>query len=333
MIYPLSYLPQSRPTRIPEITGKLLFFHHLTVVLKEPHPFDLTASKGRARIVERRDNPQGKLRLPPSAGDADAYWIKKTYATAHGVRTEVTLGYETGLFSQRSARLVTGVCVRRRGQENKEQFTTWVDQYARDWGLGRGELRVSTDREFWTGEILRQGEAQGWRLWIPEKTSPPTKGQLDQRYFTYLAAEDVYVCHEGVELGRTSYEAKKKRTNYQAPAAACAACRTAKLCKGGKAPRKISRSDFVAEFARGRQRQATAEFQAVRRTHRAVAEGNFAQSNGQHGLDRARYVGQPQMLLQAYLTAIVMNLRKACRWAAVRRAPAPASVGGAPPGG
>jgi hypothetical protein len=274
--------------------------------------FDLTPAQGRARIVPKRDNPQPTIPAPLSAGDPDCYWIKKKRP---GGQTEVRLGYEVGLFSDWHGGLITGVVVRRQGEQNKLKFSDWVDDYQRAWQLGPGELTVSTDREFFTGEILRHGEQQQQRLLIPSVTIRPRQGKLDHHYFTYFPDEDLWVCHEGAELKRVSYDAKKKGTRYQAPARACDGCPTATVCKSGKGPRRLFRSDFAPEVERARQRQPTPEFQQARRAQWVMGEGSFAHGNCLHGLDRARYYGSHQMLVQSYLTAWAMNLKKACRWA------------------
>ena len=226
---------------------------------------DLTTTKGRARIVEARDNPGRKRRLPSSAGDAQAYWIKKTYPTADGVRTEVTLGDEVGLWTARVGGLVGGVWVRRSGEENQRQFNDWARQYQRDGSAVAPRLSISADREFWTGSILRHAETQGWTLWVPSKENKPPGGKLDPRYFPYVREADLWVCPEGVEWRRTGHDAQRQRTIYRAPPAAGAACPTAARCKGGRGPRKVTRSDFAEAFARGRQRQGTPEYRPVRR--------------------------------------------------------------------
>jgi len=279
--------------------------------------FDLTSAKGRARLLDRRDNPERKIIHPTSAGDPDCYWITKKRP---GGRAEVTLGYEGGLFSEWVGGLITGVVVREQGEENKLAFNGWVDQYQQAWPVGPGQLTVSTDREFFTGQILRHAESQHQTLLMPSVTIHPRQGKLDQRYFTDLPDQDLWVCHEGVELKRTGYDAKKKGARYQAPTSACDRCPTASICKSGTGPRRLFRSDFAPEFARARQREQTPQFKAARRAQPVYAEGSFAHSNCLHGLDRARYDGHHQMVLQGYLTAAAMNLKKACRWAMTRSA-------------
>lgn len=140
------------------------------------------------------------------------------------------------------------------------------------------------------------------------------KGKLDHRYFTYLAEEDLFVCHEGAELKRVGYDKKKKRTRYAAPAVACLNCPSANLCKGGKGSRKVSRSDYAEQFARAKQRSKTDQHQDARWARARLRRGRFAHSNCNHGLDRARYYGLKRMLLHAYFTAVAMNLKTAFRF-------------------
>lgn len=263
--------------------------------------------------------PQKKKKeLPRSAGDKDAYWITKQRRGPGKVR-EVTLGYETGYFATQVGGLITQVVVRQASQTNKQEFNNWTEGYVKAWQIEPGKLKLSADSEFYRGETLRRGEQEQWQLFIPPTFSHPPKGKLDQRYFTYFPEEDLFVCHEGVELRRMGRDKKKQRTTYRAPREACDHCPSANLCKSGKTPRKVNRSDFAAEFARAIARTQLPEYREARRAQRVNGEGSFAHSNCLHGLDHARYYGQPQMLLQSYWTAFAMNLKKACRWLLARQ--------------
>jgi len=299
--------------------------------------FDLTPVKARARILDKRDLPKTqeqkekpvdktpdskpttkkpatqKKILPRSQADPDAYWITKNRRGAAGKMKETTLGFETGYFSTQSQGIITGVVVREASQANRPEFPNWVDQYAEDWKLDDGQLSLSADGEFYTGENLKHFEDRKWRLDVPVCEPTVAKGKLDHRYFSYLAVEDIFVCHEGAELKRIGYDKKKQRTRYRAPVEACVNCPTASLCKGGEGPRKVSRSDFAEQFARAKEQAKTKQHQDARWAQHVNGEGSFAHSNCNHGLDRARYYGQKRMLLQAYWTAAAMNLKKAFR--------------------
>lgn len=299
--------------------------------------FDLTPAKARARILDKRDKPKTQSpgekpaakeqsqkpraknkKLTTSQGDPDAYWITKNRRGAAGKIAETTLGYEVGFFSTQSQGLITGVVVREAWQANKTEFTNWVDQYELDWKLGPGQMSLSADGEFFSGEILKHFEQKQQRLYAPPLEPHVANGKLDHRYFTYFAEEDIFVCHEGVELKRIGHDKQKQRTRYRAPAQACADCPTANLCKGGKGPRKVSRSDFAEQFAHAKEQAKTDRHRDARWAQHVYGEGSFAHSNCNHGLDRARYYGQKRMLLQAYWTAVAMNLKKAFRFLQTR---------------
>ncbi|MGH9929816.1 MAG: transposase, partial [Pyrinomonadaceae bacterium] len=164
--------------------------------------FDLTPVKARARILDKRDLPKAegqdpkpavsrqalqptakkpaakKKILPRSKGDPDAYWITKKRRGAQGRVTEVTLGYETGLFSTQSQGIITGVVVREASQANRTEFSNWVDLYQKDWKLGPGQLSLSADGEFHTGQILKHFEENSQRLCVPACEPTVAKGKL-----------------------------------------------------------------------------------------------------------------------------------------------------------
>lgn len=295
--------------------------------------FDLTPVKARARILDKRDlpkanrqqeqsadkqqahKPTAKKKIPTrSQGDLDAYWITKKRRGPQRRLSETTLGFEAGLFSTQSQGVITGVVVREASQANKTEFPNWADQYAKDWGLGDGQLELSADGEFHSGDNLKHFENRKWRLDVPVCEPTVAKGKLDHRYFTYFAEQDIFVCHEGAELKRIEYDKQKQRTRYGASVEDCANCPTANLCKGGAGPRKVSRSDFAEQFARAKERAKTDQHRDARWAQHVYGEGSFAHSNCNHGLDHARYYGQKRMLLQAYWTAAAMNLKKAFRF-------------------
>lgn len=319
---------RERPDTVPPQVGKVTF--------------DLTPVKARARILDKRDLPKPqeqkekladkppaskpttkkpaakKKTLPRSQGDPEAYWISKNRRGAAGKTKETTLGYEAGYFSTQSLGIITGVVVREASQANKTEFPNWADRYAKDWERGDGELEVSADGEFQGGETLKHFEDRKWRLYVPVSEPTVAKGKLDHRYFSYIAAENIFVCHEGAELKRIGYDKQKQRTRYRAPVEACVNCPTANLCKGGEGPRKVSRSDFAEQFARAKEQAKTDQHRDARWAQHVNGEGSFAHSNCNHGLDRARYYGQKRMLLQAYWTAAAMNLKKAFRFLQTR---------------
>ncbi|MGH9752701.1 MAG: transposase [Blastocatellia bacterium] len=304
--------------------------------------FDLTPVKARARILDKRDLPKAteqkekpvdkppapkpapkkpaaqKKTLTRSQGDPDAYWITKNRRGAAGKTKETTLGFETGYFSTQSQGIITGVVVREASQANKTEFPNWVDQYAKDWRLGDGQLSLSADGEFQSGQTLKHFENRKWRLDVPVCEPTVAKGKLDHRYFTYIAEENIFICHEGAELKRIGYDKQKQRTRYRAPVEACLNCPTANLCRGGEGPRKVSRSDFAEQFTRAKEQAKTDQHRDARWAQHVNGEGSFAHSNCNHGLDRARYYGQKRMLLQAYWTAAAMNLKKAFRFLQAR---------------
>lgn len=283
----------------------------------DPQP-ELPRPEHKPQLPKPEQKPQPlaqkkKKPLPTSAGDKDAYWISKN-RRGPGRAKEVTLGYETGYFATRVGGLISGVVVRQASEANKTQFNNWTDQYEKAWQIEPGKLSLSADSEFYSGEVLRHAEQKQRELFIPPTFAHPPKGKLDQRYFTYLPEEDLFVCHEGVELRRMGRDEKKKRTTYRAPRGACDNCPSSNLCRSGKTPRKVNRSDFAGEFARATARTQLPEYSQARRAQRVSGEGSFAHSNCLHSLDHARYYGQEQMRLQSYWTAFAMNIKKACRW-------------------
>lgn len=94
----------------------------------------------------------------------------------------------------------------------------------------------------------------------------------------------------------------------------CHPCPVRQLCtRNNRHGRSLKVLNTHATIQAARQRQCTAEF---RRTYawRAGAEGTVSVTVRQHGMRRSRYIGEEKTRLQALLTGMALNLKRAALW-------------------
>jgi hypothetical protein len=89
---------------------------------------------------------------------------------------------------------------------------------------------------------------------------------------------------------------------------------TKRLSRGSG--RTVSKNDYDALYQAARAKARTTEYQQVRREHRRV-ERKLADLVRWHGARRARYRGRRKVRLQMLLTAIVVNVKRLVKLAAV----------------
>ena len=81
-----------------------------------------------------------------------------------------------------------------------------------------------------------------------------------------------------------------------------------------KAPEKtfgrtVRKNDYKAEYDRAREKTTTPEYEAIRREHPKI-ERKLSELIRRHGSRRARYRGQPRVLIQQLLAATAANIKR-----------------------
>jgi transposase len=140
----------------------------------------------------------------------------------------------------------------------------------------------------------------------------PHRGMPLQR-FSYDAQHDVVRCPAGKWLTR----GKSRGLNgwiYRARPADCRSCALRKRCVPPTARvRSVLIQDGYCALLRARrckEKGWTASMREAYHRHRWKVEGIHGEAKCQHGLRRAVRRGLSNMLIQAYLTAAVMNLKR-----------------------
>ena len=76
--------------------------------------------------------------------------------------------------------------------------------------------------------------------------------------------------------------------------------------------RTVCKTDYQAEHARARKKTTTPQYAAVRREHPKV-ERKLGEIMNRHGGRRARYRGQPKVLIQELMACTATNVKRLVR--------------------
>jgi len=185
-------------------------------------------------------------------------------------------------------------------------------QHRRLSGLGIPE--AVADAKYGTGPNYRYLDQVGITAFIPTtRFGNQHTGIWGREHFTWLPAEDAYLCPAGQRLRRHSNQSGTQRVRYQAPKGSCLACQFRSPCAPSGRARSLHRSwalDLV-EAAQGRLVRPLGKRRLVER--KAYVEGIFGLAKELHGLRRTRFNGRRRVQIQVWLTAAAMNIKKAVR--------------------
>ena len=170
------------------------------------------------------------------------------------------------------------------------------------------------DAKYGTGPNYRYLDQVGIPAFIPTtRFGNQHTGIWGREHFTWLPADDAYLCPAGQRLRRHSNQSGTQRVRYQAPKGSCLACQfRSQRAPSGRA-RSLHRSwalDLV-EAAQGRLARPLGKRRLVER--KTYVEGIFGLAKELHGLRRTRFKGRRRVQIQVWLTAAAMNIKKAAR--------------------
>ena len=162
---------------------------------------------------------------------------------------------------------------------------------------------VAADSLYDASEAMEGLVTRGVQAYVPQR-SPRRPGGLSKEQFTYDPQQDVYRCPRGKVL---RYQKRRKHSDhYVARVRDCRDCPLKPQCTPSRC-RTVTRP--VHEASREQTIRAGPRYEHLQR-RRHVNEYLHSLAKRQHGLRRARAVGLAAAMIQACLTAAVLNLKK-----------------------
>jgi transposase len=147
----------------------------------------------------------------------------------------------------------------------------------------------------------------------PHERTNGVNGFWGKDHFRYVPEQDIYLCPAGRTMKRFATWSGTKRFAYRCEPGTCQACYLNKRCTPYGNSRSVTRfvDQRLVEEARGRIENPVGK--ALMRQRKTRIESIFALGKELHGLRRTRLMGRWKVQIQLWLTAIVINLKRAVK--------------------
>lgn len=175
-------------------------------------------------------------------------------------------------------------------------------------------LSVIADRGYGSAENIQFLQSQNISTYIPLFSSRSGKVvKLEKSGFIFDENRNEYICSQGKTL-----LPRARNTNgtiYKSRSIDCADCIISKDCtanlrKYSQHIRHIFRSHNQQFFETEQKQMQELSFQNSLKERMWKIEGINAEAKNQHGLKRARYRGINKVQIQAYMVAIMLNIKR-----------------------
>lgn len=173
---------------------------------------------------------------------------------------------------------------------------------------------VGLDAGYDTANICKELVDMGIMGVIGYRRQGGKKGLFKKRDFTFVSDIDTYICPEGKEL-------KYRTTNrngfqeYVSESSVCKNCPMLSKCTESRNHQKvITRHVWEASKERIQKNRLTFCGKEIYKKRKETIERSFANAKQLHGYRYARYRGIERVREQAYMTAVVQNIKKLVKY-------------------
>ncbi len=168
---------------------------------------------------------------------------------------------------------------------------------------------IGTDKNYCSGENLRELEKLGIIPYLPTQRHPNTRGGIDRKEFKYNKDEDRYSCPGGKTLSYR-YTTKKGVYIYAASKRGCSSCLLKPKCGTGKQPRRVQHTMYREEYERLAKRLKTPFGKKIQKLRKIGVERLFAEAKENHGLRKYMTRGLSKAMKKSLMIATVQNLKR-----------------------
>ena len=280
-----------------DVSWESLTTEHIETVVKENDDID-DKPKGPGR-------PPKKVRKPPKRSTTDPDATMTT--SSHNCRMEP-------FYKQHGAvddicGVVVDVDITTGQQSEGSQLPDQIERIESN--TGRAIKTLSADAGYAHGKNFEHLEKRNIDAIIPPQHEHKSPKVLPSRLFKYDAKNQIVKCPAGKMLTRRTEN--KQGWVYRSRAKDCCNCALRKRCLGDNRKSRtimISNGYEAMLRARRRRRKPDKKFIETYSRHRWKVEGMHGEAKTQHGLRRAVRRGLANVAIQAYLTAVVINLKR-----------------------
>lgn len=256
------------------------------------------------KVLDDRDDPEGEHRLR-SVHDPDARCAK------HG---SFYVGYLVDVSLDADSQIITAMNVLPGGANEGADAETLLRR--EEAAHGNDVQAISLDGAGFQGPLLRTlTDPDGLKVEVfapPREPHDPQKIQPEE--FILSADQQALTCPAGqTTTERHAHAAEGWQFRFARET--CAGCPLRPRCVP-KLPkttgRTVFKSDYEKEIQAARAKAKTPAYAQVRSEHSAI-ERKIGEMVRRHGARRARYWGQPRVLLQQLITGCVVNIKRIVR--------------------
>ncbi len=281
-----------------DVSWESLVQVHTDTVLQENGSDETAPPSGPGRPQTRPPKPQKRSTTDPEA---------TLTTSSHSFHMEPSFKQHTAVDDQDG--IVVDVDVTT-GQANEGKQLP--EQLKRIEATTGHKPEVTTcDKGYAHGANYAYLEAEGIEAIIPPQTMKTKSTCIPAYRFKYDARHRIVTCPAKQKL--TYRSTTEKGDLYRAEVKTCQRCRLRARCFSRNAScRTILIGPGYEALLRARRIHARkdARRQGLYNRHRWRVEGAHGQAKTQHGLRRAARRGRANVAIQAYLTAVVMNLKR-----------------------
>lgn len=175
--------------------------------------------------------------------------------------------------------------------------------------IGLHPSKLIADKAYGTGANIRELRKDEITLVAPPKEKISRTGLMKINEFLYDATKQTVTCPSG-EITTTKYYNKRYDTTvFTFPKETCCNCPLQSKCTTNSTGRKISISEYYFELKEAVEYAKTEQYKQDMKL-RPMIEGKQSEMVRYHGLRRAAYRGIEKTKVQAYFTAVAVNLKR-----------------------
>ena len=263
------------------------------------------AQRQRRGTIDHKEQRKVSSKTHRSRTDPDATLAKKR-------GTPRQLKYKVHQTIDADSRVILDTEVTTGARHDNQPYLDQLQRVADRYGIHVCE--AIADSGYGSAEILKALKEKGIKTYIPLWNSRCGKNSGSVAGLEYEPEHDRVRCAAGKYLYRNAgnYE---NRTRYSSRSGACRDCPLASTCAAKVRP-KAPHTRFVLRpndqdiFDEVLAQMDEPEFVDKASERMWKSEGLFAEAKQNHGLERAKYRGTLKVQIQAYLSAIVQNLKR-----------------------
>ena len=229
-------------------------------------------------------------------------------------RTPLQLKYKVHQTIDAESRVILDTHVTTGAVHDSQPYLEQLQRIHQRYGINIRE--ATADRGYGSAAIIRDLQQQGIETYIPLWSSRSGSSKYLKGELVYEKEHDRFRCPQGKYLNPNP-AINENHKRYVSSSDDCRNCPQTSTCPArtrGHSPQRFVLRNLdqdLFEEVQAKMRDPT--FRQKRSERMWKSEGLFAEAKQNHCLSRAKYRGRSKVQIQAYLSAIIQNLKHSSR--------------------